>query len=146
VWWRRWRKRTAQEGFEPRVAYRSDDMVVIQSLVAAGLGATLLPGLALRSHRVKGIVATETAGSPRHVYPATYGEAPDPPATTALLVALAAGLIRPSGQLQASAAGLADVPITVEHRPRNHTLRRASHGQDTATNRGNAFPMRLSLP
>jgi DNA-binding transcriptional LysR family regulator len=80
----------AAEGFEPRVAYTSDDMVVIQSLVAAGLGTTLIPGLALRSHRVKGIVATEVAGSPRHVYAATYGEPPDPPATTALLAALTA--------------------------------------------------------
>jgi DNA-binding transcriptional LysR family regulator len=82
----------AREGFEPRVAYRSDDMVVIQSLVAAGLGATLLPGLALRSHRIKGIVTAEIAGSPRHVYAATYGEPPDPPATTALLAALKAAV------------------------------------------------------
>jgi DNA-binding transcriptional LysR family regulator len=79
----------ADEGFEPRIGYTSDDMVVMQSLVAAGLGATIMPGLALRAHRVKGIVASELAGSRRHVYAATYGEPPDPPATTALLAALA---------------------------------------------------------
>jgi DNA-binding transcriptional LysR family regulator len=78
-----------EEGFEPRIGYTSDDMVVMQALVAAGLGVATLPGLALRSHHLEGIVATEMKGSPRHVYAATYGEPPDPPATAALLAALA---------------------------------------------------------
>jgi DNA-binding transcriptional LysR family regulator len=78
----------ADEGFEPRIGYASDDMVVMQTLVAAGLGATIMPGLALRAHRAKGIVASELSGSRRHVYAATYGDPPDPPATTALLTAL----------------------------------------------------------
>jgi DNA-binding transcriptional LysR family regulator len=78
----------AEEGFEPRIGYTSDDMVVMQALVAAGLGVTTIPGLALRAHRVKGIVARELPGSRRHVYAATYGEPPDPPPTTALLAAL----------------------------------------------------------
>jgi DNA-binding transcriptional LysR family regulator len=64
-------------------------MVVMQALVAAGLGVTTIPGLALRAHRLEGLVATELPGSPRHVYAATYGEPPDPPATAALLAALA---------------------------------------------------------
>jgi DNA-binding transcriptional LysR family regulator len=79
----------AAEGFEPKIGYTSDDMVVVQALVAAGLGVTTLPGLALRAHRVKDIVASELPGSPRHIYAATYGEPPDPPATAALLAALA---------------------------------------------------------
>jgi DNA-binding transcriptional LysR family regulator len=79
----------AAEGFEPRIGYTSDDMVVMQALVAAGLGATVIPGLALHAHRAKGIVASRLPSSPRHVYAATYGEPPDPPATTALLAALA---------------------------------------------------------
>jgi DNA-binding transcriptional LysR family regulator len=78
----------ADEGFEPRIGYTSDDMVVMQALVAAGLGATIIPGLALRAHRVDGIVARELPGSHRHVYAATYGEPPDPPATAAVLAAL----------------------------------------------------------
>ena len=78
----------ADEGFEPRIGYTSDDMVVMQSLVAAGLGATIIPGLALRAHRARGVVASELPGSQRHVYAATYGEPPDPPATAALLAAL----------------------------------------------------------
>jgi DNA-binding transcriptional LysR family regulator len=79
----------AQEGFEPRIGYTSDDMVVMQALVAAGLGVTTIPGLALRVHRAEGIVASELPGSHRHVYAATYGEPPDPPAIAALLAALA---------------------------------------------------------
>jgi DNA-binding transcriptional LysR family regulator len=76
-------------GFEPSIGYTSDDMVVMQALVAAGLGVTTLPGLALRAHRTDGIVANELPGPGRHIYAATYGEPPDPPATTALLAALA---------------------------------------------------------
>jgi DNA-binding transcriptional LysR family regulator len=79
----------ADEGFEPRIGYTSDDMVVMQELVASGLGVTTIPGMALRAHRAEGVVASELPGSRRHVYAATYGEPPDPPATAALLAALA---------------------------------------------------------
>jgi len=79
----------ADEGFQPRIGYTSDDMVVMQALVAAGLGVTTIPGLALRAHRVKGIVATRLPGPGRRIYAATYGEPPDPPATTAMVTALA---------------------------------------------------------
>ena len=79
----------ADRGFEPRIGRTSDDMVVMQALVVAGLGVTTSPGLALRAHRVEGIVASELPGSCQHIYAATYGEPPDPPATTALLAALA---------------------------------------------------------
>ncbi len=78
----------AEEGFEPRIGYTSDDMVVMQALVAAGLGVTTSPGLALRAHRAPGIVPNELAGSAQHIYAATYGEPPDPPATAAMLAAL----------------------------------------------------------
>jgi DNA-binding transcriptional LysR family regulator len=79
----------ADQGFEPRIGYTSEDMVVMQGLVAAGLGVTTSPGLALRAHRIEGIVASEIPGSHQHIYAATYGEPPDPPATAALLAALA---------------------------------------------------------
>ena len=78
----------AEEGFEPRIGYVSDDMVVMQELVAAGLGVTTIPGLALRAHRTEGTTAAELPGSKRHVYAATYGAPPDPPAVVALLAAL----------------------------------------------------------
>jgi DNA-binding transcriptional LysR family regulator len=75
-------------GFTPRIAYSSDDMVVMQSLVAAGMGVATLSGLALRAHRIAGIHATELAGNARQIYVVTYGDPPDPPATTALIEAL----------------------------------------------------------
>src|SRR4051795_13673782 len=78
----------ADEGFEPRIGYTSDAMVVIPALVPAGLGVATLPGPALRAHPTDGVVATELRGSQRHVYAATYGQPPDPPATAALLAAL----------------------------------------------------------
>jgi DNA-binding transcriptional LysR family regulator len=85
----------ADEGYEPRIGYTSDDMVVMQALVAEGLGVTTIPGLALRVHRAEGIVASELTGSRRHVYAATYGEPPDPPAIVALLDALAEAAASP---------------------------------------------------
>src|ERR687895_164140 len=79
----------ADAGFEPRISSSSDDMVVMQALVAAGLGVATQTGLALRAHSIDGVVATELPHSKRHIHAATYGEPPDPPATAALLAALA---------------------------------------------------------
>jgi DNA-binding transcriptional LysR family regulator len=90
--------RCAEAGFEPRIGYTSDDMVVLQALVVAGLGVTTSPGLALRAHRVEGIEASELPGSRQHIYAATYGEPPDPPATAALLAALAEAAASVPGQ------------------------------------------------
>jgi DNA-binding transcriptional LysR family regulator len=75
-------------GFSPRLAYISDDMVVMQSLVAAGMGVSTIPGLALRAHRHPAITATRLPVPPRRIYAATYGDPPDPPATAALVAAL----------------------------------------------------------
>lgn len=75
-------------GFTPRIAFVSDDMVVMQALVAAGMGVTTLPGLALRAHRVPGIHTAELPDDPRRIYAVTYGDPPDPPATSALIRAI----------------------------------------------------------
>ena len=77
-------------GFDPRIAYSSDDLVVTQSLVASGMGVATLPGLALTAHRTPGIHATELADNSRQIYAVTYGHPPDPPATTALVDTLRA--------------------------------------------------------
>ena len=72
----------ADEGFEPRIGYTSDDMVVMQAFVAAGLGVTTIPGLALRAHRAKGIVASELpgrAGTSTRRPTATRPSRPPPP-------------------------------------------------------------------
>src|SRR6266700_3116532 len=75
-------------GFTPHIAYTSDDVIVEQALVAAGMGVTTMPGLALRTHRAPGIEATALRDFQRRVYLATYGDPPDPPATTAFITAL----------------------------------------------------------
>ncbi len=77
-----------QEGFTPRIGSLSDDMVVVQSLVAAGVGVTTLPGLALEAHRRPDIHTTELTGYHRRIYAVTYGAPPDPPGTIALIEAI----------------------------------------------------------
>jgi hypothetical protein len=39
----------------------------------------------LHAHRVPGIHTTQLSDSARQIYAATYGDPPDPPATTALI-------------------------------------------------------------
>ena len=75
-------------GFTPHIAYTSGDVIVEQALVAAGMGVTTMPGLALRTHRAPGIEATELRDFRRRIYVATYGDPPDPPATAAFITAL----------------------------------------------------------
>jgi DNA-binding transcriptional LysR family regulator len=77
-----------RSGFTPRIGFVSDDMVVMQALVAAGMGVTILPGLALQAHRSAGVHTTELPDFPRQIYAVTYGDPPDPPATTALIETL----------------------------------------------------------
>jgi DNA-binding transcriptional LysR family regulator len=74
-------------GFTPEIAYTSDEIIVQQALVATGLGVTTAPGLALRTHRREDIEATPI-GRSRRIHLVTYGEPPDPPATTAFIAAL----------------------------------------------------------
>lgn len=76
------------EDFTPRIASHSDDMVVVQALVAAGIGVATLPGHALQAHRRPDIHATELTSFHRQIYAATYGDPPDPPAVAAVLAAL----------------------------------------------------------
>jgi DNA-binding transcriptional LysR family regulator len=78
----------ASEGFAPRIASLSDEIVVVQALVAAGAGVATIPGLALQAHRHPGIHATALTGFERQIYAATYGDPPDPPAVAAVLDAL----------------------------------------------------------
>jgi DNA-binding transcriptional LysR family regulator len=81
-----------QEGFTPRIAFFSDEIVVVQALVAAGIGVTTLPGLALQAHRLADVHTTELTSYPRQIYAVTYGEPPDPPATAALIQAIRASV------------------------------------------------------
>ena len=60
----------------------------MQDLVAAGVGVTTLPGLALQAHRLPDVHTTELVDFPRQIYAVTSGEPPDPPATIALIRAI----------------------------------------------------------
>jgi len=66
-------------GYAPRIAFETDDHVAVQALVAAGVGVSLLPGLALRAHRHPGVTTTELPGARRRVLALTVGS-PTPPA------------------------------------------------------------------
>lgn len=87
-------------GFSPRITHTFDDTVIAQSLVAAGMGVAILNGLALHAHRAPGIYTTQLTYIARRIYAATYGDPPDPPATTALLdiLASAAATLRAPSQ------------------------------------------------
>ena len=95
-------------GFTPRVKYVSDDPFVTQTMVAAGLGVTTMPGLSVLQHRVPGVEPTRLPDRRRRVHVATYGEPPDPPATSAFVRAVveaARGLRRPPADGDRPTAG-----------------------------------------
>ncbi|SDL04445.1 DNA-binding transcriptional regulator, LysR family [Glycomyces sambucus] len=82
------------EGFTPGIAFTSDEIIVQQALVAAGLGVTVNPGLALRTHRRDDVAVTELERFRRRIHLVTYGEPPDPPATAAFVDAIRAAARR----------------------------------------------------
>lgn len=71
-------------GFAPKIAFSTDDFVAVQALVAANVGVSTLPGLALQAHRHPDVVVRRLPDDVRHVLVATYGDPPDPPAVAAL--------------------------------------------------------------
>jgi DNA-binding transcriptional LysR family regulator len=76
-------------GFSPKIAFTTDDHVAAQALVAAGLGVTILPGLAINAARHPGIRSQPLPGAWRQVFAVTYGQPPDPRAVDHLLDILA---------------------------------------------------------
>lgn len=73
-------------GFEPRVAFESDDYQTVQGLVAAGVGVALIPQLALSAVRPDIRVRELHPSSPaRTVLAATRRGAPVTPAVATLL-------------------------------------------------------------
>ena len=75
-------------GFTPDIAFASDDYVAVQSLVATGLGVTVLPGLALRAHQNRAVVRRRVPGAARRVQLSTYGAPPRPAAVDAVAAVL----------------------------------------------------------
>jgi DNA-binding transcriptional LysR family regulator len=82
--------RCAQARFTPKIAFTTDDYVAVQALVAAELGVSTLPSLALRAARHPGVRSAPLPETRRYVYAVRYGDPPDPPAVTQLMDALQA--------------------------------------------------------
>jgi DNA-binding transcriptional LysR family regulator len=77
-------------GFEPRIGFESDDYHVMQGFIAAGLGVTLLPDLALPTLRDDLVVrATDPPAPARRVWAATRAEGARSPATDEMVAVLA---------------------------------------------------------
>jgi molybdate transport repressor ModE-like protein len=78
-----------QAGFQPRIAYATDDSVTVQGLVAAGLGVALLPSLALAAVR-RDDIATVPLAKPatRHIAAVVPAGPRYPPAVSAMIGAL----------------------------------------------------------
>ncbi|MFI0721508.1 LysR family transcriptional regulator [Streptomyces sp. NPDC021224] len=83
-------------GFTPRIDFATDDYPAVVGLVAAGLGVTVLPRLALESVRARGVVAVGLGeGVRREVVALTLPDLAQVPAVDVMLGRLArAGLRR----------------------------------------------------
>src|SRR5918998_3384295 len=80
----------ASAGFEPNVGFPSDDYNVVQGLIAAGVGISLLPGLALTNVREDIVVRSLGKNAPaRRIAAATLAGRYRSPATEAMLELLA---------------------------------------------------------
>jgi DNA-binding transcriptional LysR family regulator len=77
-------------GFKPDVAYESNDYTVMQALVAAGMGVTLIPDLALML-RNPGVAVVDVVPEPpiRRVWAVTLGAGSRSGATDAMILILA---------------------------------------------------------
>lgn len=87
----------ARAGFAPRIDFATDDYPAVVGLVAAGVGVTVLPRLALESVRARGVaVVALRPGVRREVVALTLPDLAHVPAVDVMLGRLArAGLRRP---------------------------------------------------
>jgi DNA-binding transcriptional LysR family regulator len=73
-------------GFEPKIGFQSDDYNVVQGLIAAGVGVSLLPALALTNVREDIVVRALGPSAPaRKIAAATLAGRYRSPATEAML-------------------------------------------------------------
>ena len=91
-------------GFEPRVAYTSDDYFAMQGLIASGMGVALIPGLGLASMR-DDVAVRPVKGTPpyRRVAAVTSGETVGGAVATMLECLRDAGAIYAESGLAAAA-------------------------------------------
>lgn len=79
----------ARAGFDPDIRHVTDDYVLVQSLVAQGLGVALLPTAALSAHQHPGVRAVPTTGAgPRRHHIAHRPGAQHVPAVSTVVAAL----------------------------------------------------------
>jgi molybdate transport repressor ModE-like protein len=94
-------------GFTPQIAYATDDYVTVQSLVAAGLGVTLLPSLALLAARREELAVRGVAGAPGRTVEILLPAAERrPPAVAAMIAALRAAAGALAATPEAAALGV----------------------------------------
>jgi DNA-binding transcriptional LysR family regulator len=80
------RRTCAAAGYDPRIAFETDDYTAVQGFVAAGVGVSLIAELGLRS--VRDDIAVRSLGREtpvRHIYAATLAEGYRSPATQAMV-------------------------------------------------------------
>ena len=79
----------AEAGFTPRVRHVSDDYVVVQNLVAVGLGVTLLPQSALEAYRHPGVTVRAHASFGTRTFGIVHRDGAEMvPATKAMIAQL----------------------------------------------------------
>lgn len=83
-------------GFVPDIAFETDDYVAVQALVAAGLGVSTLPGLALVANRHPDVRIDRLPDDHRTVLVATYGRSPAPLPVQAFVTALREAITVPT--------------------------------------------------
>ena len=77
-------------GFEPKVAFESDDYLTVQGLVAAGVGVALIPALGLAAYRPDVAIRPIAGATPkRKIFAVTLPGGTRAPATQAMLDVLA---------------------------------------------------------
>ncbi|WP_284582014.1 LysR family transcriptional regulator [Streptomyces sp. 2P-4] len=86
----------AQRGFTPAIAFETDDYVAVQALVAAGLGVSTLPGLALRAHLHPGVRIDRLTDDHRFVDAVVYGAPPAPAPVEAFVKVLKHTAVQPT--------------------------------------------------
>jgi DNA-binding transcriptional LysR family regulator len=76
-------------GFEPHVAFESDDYLTVQGLVAAGVGVAMIPSLGLAAYRPDVAIRPLVGANPkRDIYAVTLPGGRQSPATQAMLEVL----------------------------------------------------------
>ena len=91
AWYRIVRHACTQAGFTPTAAFASDDYIAVQALVAAGLGVSVIPGLAV-AHPLPGVAVRQLAsGAPaRRISAASVPGGYQGPAFTTMIESLCA--------------------------------------------------------